>query len=140
MLSSVSTAAANGGNSSAEVLLTALSSPKGLAVDADRNLVVAQGAFGPPGPVLNYVLRGPDAGTVFEVTDPFTIVDVAISPKDGTGWAIGTADDHGQVYLFHQLADGTIVTVLNITAYQVGDPDPVDQDDPPNPTNRTRTV
>ena len=35
LLSSVSIASANGGNSSAEVLLTDLSSPKGLGVNAE---------------------------------------------------------------------------------------------------------
>jgi hypothetical protein len=38
------------------------------------------------------------------------------------------------VYLFHQLADGMIVDVLNIAVYQATDPDPIDHDDPPNPT------
>ena len=37
---------------SARVLASDLSSPKGLAVNHDKGLVVAQGAFGPPGPVL----------------------------------------------------------------------------------------
>ena len=36
----------------ARVLASDLSSPKGLAVSNDKDLVVAQGAFGPPGPVL----------------------------------------------------------------------------------------
>ena len=34
----------------------------------------------------------------------------------------------------HQLSDGSIVDVLDIPGYQAGDPDPVDHDDPPNPT------
>ena len=96
LLSSVSTAIAGGGHgdhdhdghSSAKVLQSDLSSPKGLAVNADRNLVIGQGAFGPPGPVLEFFLHGPNRGTSAPLTDPFNIVDVAISPKDGTGWAI----------------------------------------------------
>ncbi len=120
--------------SSAKVLLTDLASPKGLAVNQDRNLVVAQGAFADPtlppaGPVLVLDIHGRDKGTVTPVTDPANIVDVAISPKDGTGWAIA-----GDGTLFHQLLDGSIVPVGNIPEYQAGDPDPVDQDRPANPT------
>ena len=69
-----------------DVLLDGLNSPKGLAFGEDGNLVVAQGAFGPPDPVLVYVLRGRDRGDVFPVTGPATLTDVAISPLDGTGW------------------------------------------------------
>ncbi len=138
ILSSATVAGAHGNfhghnRSSAKELLTGLSSPKGLAVNADRNLVLAQGAFSAPGPVLEFDIHRPGWGTVTEVTEPFALTDVAISPKDGTGWAIGGPDDLGEVHLFHQLDDGTIVDVLNITAYQAGDPDPVDHDDPPNP-------
>ena len=118
--------------SSAELLLADLSSPKGLAVNGDRDLVVAQGAFADPtitepAPVLVYDLHGRNRGTVTPVTDPVNLVDVAISPKDGTGWGITQTGD-----LLHQLEDGTVVTVANIPAYQAGDPDPVDRDIPPN--------
>ena len=131
-LSSVSTAAADGGNGergSVKLLLGDLSSPKGLAVNAQRDLVIAQGAFGAPGPILVFYLHGPNKGTAVPITDPFNIIDVAVSPLDGTGWAIG--DGH----LFHRLADGTIVDVISIVDYQAGDPDPVDHDDPPDPTD-----
>jgi hypothetical protein len=140
VLSSVTTAAAHGGgkggdhHDSVKVLLGELSSPKGLGVTAEKDLVVAQGAFGAPGPVLVFDLQGPDRGTVTPVTDPVGLVDVAISPLDGTGWGIGAVDDTGEVHLLHQLADGTIVDVLNVATYQATDPDPVDRDDPPNPT------
>ena len=119
----------DGHDSSAKVLLTDLSSPKGLGVNGDKNLVVAQGAFGAPGPVLVFALRGPGKGTAEAITDAFGLVDIAISPKDDTGWAIG-----GDTHLYHQLADGTIDDVLDIPGYQLTDPDPVDHDDPPNPT------
>ena len=114
--------------SSLRVLLSDLSSPKGLAINGAGDLVIAQGAFGPPGPVLVVPVRGPNKGIPTPVTDPFNLTDVANSPSDGTGWAIA-----GDMHLYHQLSDGTIVDVLNIPEYQVGDPDPVDQDDPPNP-------
>jgi hypothetical protein len=123
--------------SSAEVLLEGLASPKGIAVNLDRDLVVAQGAFSdpadptapPPAPVFVYDTKGRNKGTVTPVTDPVNLTDVAISPKDGTGWGIA-----GDGSLLHQLEDGTVVTVANIPEYQAGDPDPVDRDtDPPNP-------
>ena len=120
------------GRQSVKVLLRDLNSPKGLALDAEKDLVIGQGAFGPPGPVLVYLMHGPDKGTVVEVTDPVNLTDVAVSPKDGTGWGIGP-DENDEGHLFHQLADGTVVDVLNIADYQAGDPDPVDHDDPPNP-------
>ena len=125
----------HGGGSSVTVLLTDLISPKGLSVNAARDVVVAQGGFSDPsdpngaGPVLLFHTRGPAKGTADAITDPFELVDIAISPVDDTGWALGT-DQH----LYHQLADGTIVDVLDIPAYQATDPDPVDHDDPPNPT------
>lgn len=112
-----------------KVLLDGLNSPKGLALNTERNLVVGQGAFGPPSPALLYILHGPDRGNAFEVTAPANLIDVAISPLDGTGWGIGNG------LLLHQLADGTVVTVLDIGAYQAGDPDPVDQDGDPGESN-----
>jgi hypothetical protein len=118
--------------STAEVLLTDLVSPKGLDVNQDRDLVIAQGAFAPPeaaAPVLVYDTHGRDKGTVTPVTDPANLVDVAISPKDDTGWAI--AQDGT---LLHQLADGTVVAVASIPTYQLTDPDPVDQDVPSDPS------
>ncbi len=135
-------AVASGGggdrHDSVRVLLDDLSSPKGLAANRSGNLVVGQGAFGPPGPVVEYVLRGRWRGAVNPLTEPFALVDVAISPIDDTGWAIAFVPDEddpeaGSSHLFHQLADGTIVDVLDITAYQATDPDPVDHDVPPNP-------
>lgn len=59
---------------------------------------------------------------------------MAISPLDDTGWAI-SFDEFGEGHLYHQLADGTIVDVLNITEYQAGDPDPVDVEDNPTESN-----
>ena len=54
---------------------------------------------------------------------------MAISPRDGTGWALG-----GDQVLYHRLRDGTNKPVLNIADYQMKDPDPVDIDqDPPDP-------
>jgi hypothetical protein len=111
------------------VLLSDLSSPKGLSINDAGELVIAQGAFGPPGPVLVLPVRGPNRGVPTPITDPFSLTDIAISPIDGTGWAIA-----GDAHLYHQLGDGTIVDVLDIPGYQAGDPDPVDHDDPPNPT------
>lgn len=119
----------------AHVLAEELSSPKGLAVNLAGDPVVAQGAFGAPGPVLVYPLRGRGRGTPFPVTDPVNLVDVAVSPLDDTGWAIGMAPvgDDVHAVLYHQLADGTVEMPLDITAYQATDLDPYDQDVPPAP-------
>jgi DNA-binding beta-propeller fold protein YncE len=111
-------------------LITDLSSPKGVAVLPNGDPVVAQGAFGPPGPVLVLPLTGPGRGVPVEVTEPFGLVDVAISPLDGLGWGLGS----DQV-LYHELADGTIEAVLDVAAYQATDPDPVDQEGIPTESN-----
>ena len=118
--------------STAKPLLTDLNSPKGIDIAPDGAIIIAQGAFSDPpgGPVLRYDRTAPKRRRVTEVTDPFNLIDVAISPLDGTGWAIAA-----DLVLYHQLADGTIVPVLDITAYQSTDPDPVDQDDFPEETN-----
>lgn len=126
-----SAASAHGGghgHGKVRVLAEGLSSPKGLATNADGDPVVAQGAFGPPGPVLIFPQHGPDRGQAIPATDAVNLTDVAVSPKDDTGWGIGPGELEEHVYLYHQLADGTIVTVLDITAYQATDPDPFDQD------------
>ncbi|MET0147339.1 MAG: ScyD/ScyE family protein [Ilumatobacteraceae bacterium] len=112
-------------------MATDLIGPKGLALDLAGNPVIAQGFSMDPtvvGPVLVYAVKGKDRGTLTPVTDDFQLADVAISPLDGTGWAIAT-----DLVLYHQLEDGTIEPVLDLAAYQAGDPDPVDQDDPPFP-------
>ena len=119
--------------SSAKPLLTEfegapLSSPKGIDIAPDGNIIIAQGAFGPPGPVLAYDRTAPHRSRVTAVTEPFNLTDVAISPLDGTGWALGGTS------LFHQLADGTIEE-FDIAGYQAGDIDPVDQDNFPEESN-----
>jgi hypothetical protein len=138
VLSSVSTADAHGNGdgdggghghrSKIKVILEGLSSPKGLAVNGEGDAVVGQGAFGAPGPVLRVDVHGRHKGTTTPVTDPTNVVDVAANVRDGSGWAIGT-----DLHLYHRLADGTIVDVLDIPGYQATDPDPVDNDMPPNP-------
>ena len=142
-ISTAPSASAHGGghgSNKVRVLADGLSSPKGIATNGDGDPVVAQGAFGPPGPVLIFPQHGPDKGDAIPATDPVNLTDVAISPKDDTGWGIGPGEIAEHVYLYHQLADGTIETVLDITAYQVTDPDPFDQDDPRSPRSPTPTA
>ena len=91
-----------------DVLLDGLNSQKGLAMGPEGNLVVAQGAFGPPDPVLVYVLRGRDRGAMSEVSEPATFTNVAISPLDGTAWALAGP------FLVHQLADGSVTAIQDI--------------------------
>jgi DNA-binding beta-propeller fold protein YncE len=127
------TATAHGGGHGVKVLYEGLSSPKGLAT-AWGSPVVAQGAFGPPGPVLVFPQFGRDRGEAIPITDPASLIDIAVSPKDGTGWGIGPGElDHA--WLFHRLHDGTIDPVFDITAYQATDPDPHDQEGIPDESN-----
>jgi hypothetical protein len=77
---------------------------------------------------LVYDRTAPKRRRVTAITEPFSLTDVAVSPLDGSGWALAGAS------LFHQLADGTLEE-FDIAAYQNGDPDPVDQDDFPEETN-----
>jgi hypothetical protein len=119
------------------VLDDQLSSPKGITIAPNGDPVVGQGAFGAPGPVLDYVLHGRHRGTTVPLTDPLRFADVAAAP-DGTGWALGAGSAEegvpGDTWLYHRAADGTISQVVDIAAYQATDPDPEDQDDPPFPT------
>jgi hypothetical protein len=111
------------------VLLSGLSSPKGLALASDGNLVIGQGAFGPPAPVLIYLLKGPDRGDTIDVTEPENVTDVAEGP-DGSGWAIG-----GDRVLYRQELGGNVEPVLDIAAYHATDPDPFDQEGAPTESN-----
>jgi hypothetical protein len=115
---------------SIDVLLSGLSSPKGLSL-SPFGLVIGQGTFGPPGPVLEYTLHGPNHGQTAELTGPENVVDVATG-ADGSGWAIG-----GDQNLYRKAPgpDGAVSVVLNIPEYQQADPDPYDQDGDPSETN-----
>jgi hypothetical protein len=104
------------------VLAEGLSSPKGLGLADSWDPVVVQGAFGAPGPVLQYLRTGPSRGSTIEVSPTNALVDVAISP-DGAGWGLGS-----DRVLYLQDESGVITPVLDIAAYQAADPDPYDQD------------
>jgi hypothetical protein len=112
-----------------DVLLSGLSSPKALAPSLDGNLLLGQGAFGPPGPVLLYIVKGPHRGDTIELTDPVNVMDIVESP-DGSTWAIG-----GDGVLYRQEVGGDIEAVLDIHAYQSEDPDPFDQEGNPTESN-----
>jgi hypothetical protein len=109
------------------IVLEGLNSPKALAQNDDGDLVIGQGAFGPPGPALVYNW---ESGAVEEVSDPINVVDLAFSPKTGDAWFIG-----GDLWLYRVGPDGLPEQVFNIADYQVGDPDPDDQDDFPEESN-----
>ena len=101
-----------------QVLLKDLSSTKGIAIASNNSVAIGQGAYGPPGPALEYFFKGPKKGTATPLTDPVNIVDIAMTP-DGAGWAIG-----GDHVLYRQAPGGSIHAVLDIAAYQAADPDP----------------
>jgi hypothetical protein len=130
LLTTMTSASAHPRRPSARVLETGLSSPKGLGITDHGDLVIGQGAFGAPGPVLVHLTHGRDRGDSVPVTEPLNLVDVAVSPHDGTGWGIG-----GDQVLYHQRPDGTIDPVLDIAAYQATDPDPADQEGNPTESN-----
>jgi hypothetical protein len=130
MLSVMSGAAPAWARGKVEVLLSGLSSPKGVTIDIDGGPIVSQGAFGPPGPVVKYVLRGRDHGDTIDITDPTNVIDVAVAPDD-SAWAIG-----GDGILYRAAPERTAIdAVLDIRAYQAEDPDPVDQDAFPEESN-----
>jgi hypothetical protein len=110
--------AADGSRGRATVLLKDLNSPKGIALDSSKSVVIGQGAYGPPGAAFQYVFKGSNKGQVTTLVDNVGITDVAIT-RDGAGWAIGTDQ-----ILYRQAPDGTISPVLDIKAYQAADLDP----------------
>lgn len=112
-----------------EVLLDDLSSPKGISLAPGGDPVVSQGAFGAPGPVVQFLRTGKAAGTAAPVTDPLSLVDVAVA-ANGQGWGLGS----DQV-LYLRSTDGTVEPVLDIAGYQSTDPDPFDTEDLPTESN-----
>jgi hypothetical protein len=128
IISSLVAAAPAAARGHLDVLLDGLSSPKAV-IAANQSVYVGQGWAGAPGPVLQYLLTGPDRGTATELTPPLNINDITGTPDDAA-WAIGT--DH----MLYRQASPTdpIKAVLDIQDYQNKDPDPVDKDFPLNPT------
>ena len=112
-----------------DVLLDGLSSPKGITASGNA-LFIGQGWVSAPAPVLQYQLSGRGKGTVEEITDPLNLADIAAA-ADGAGWAIG-----GDLVLYRQAElGGSVEPILDIAAYQEGDPDPDDQDNFPEESN-----
>ena len=127
-------ASAHGGGHGVQVLYEGLSSPKGLATTWGSP-VVAQGAFGPPGPVLVFPQFGRDRGEAIPITEPDEPDRHRHQPegRHRLGHRPRRAGRH--VWLFHRLHDGTIDPVFDITAYQATDPDPHDQEGIPDESN-----
>ena len=116
-----------------EQLLTDLSSPKGVDIGA-AGPVVSQGAFGAPGPVLEYVTKGKHKGTANERIGFAPARDVAVVDGDET-WVLmplGPEED-AHVGAVHLSPGGMVVA--DITAYQETDPDPFDLEDLPTESN-----
>lgn len=101
----------------AQVLLEGLSSPKGLAIGPYKKVAVSQGAFGAPGPVL-LVSQYRNKVRTTPLTGPLNLMDIVFTP-DGAGWGIGS-----DMVLYRQKPGGTPKPILDIKAYQAGDPDP----------------
>ena len=118
-LAAASPAAADGSRGRATVILDGLSSPQALALLGRNSIAIGAGAYGPPGPALEYVFRGANKGTVRTILDNVSVVDGAITP-DGAMWAIGT----DQVLYRVTPGGGSIDPILDIKAYQAADLDP----------------
>lgn len=129
LLITAAPAAADGNkHGRAQVLLDGLSSPKALAIGS-KSVVVGQGAFGPPGPVLEYVFKGSKKGTSTPVTGPLNVTDIAKTP-DRAWWAIG-----GDGVIYRMAPGGAMTPILDMAVYQASDPDPNNLADDPAETN-----
>lgn len=130
VIASMSMPLAASADPSVKVLLDELSSPKGLALTLQGDLLVAQGAFGPPAPVIAYILHGRHKGETIELTEPENLVDIATG-ADGSVWAIGS----DRVLYRRDPGTGEVDAVLDIPAYQAEDPDPFDVENNPTESN-----
>ena len=67
------------------MLVSGLSSPKGLSISPTQDVVVSQGAFGAPGSVVQHLIRGKYKGWTFPITRRLNVIDVATA-ADRSGW------------------------------------------------------
>ncbi|MFY9586050.1 MAG: ScyD/ScyE family protein [Actinomycetota bacterium] len=126
MLAGLVAPSAASASGSIKVLLSGLNSPKALTLAGPNGLVVGQGAFGAPGPVLEYNRKTRQATPL---TPPVNVVDL-ITTDDGGAWALAEGGD-----LIRHSPEGTDTVVVNIPEYQETDPDPYDQEDAPTESN-----
>lgn len=118
-----------GGGGSAKVLLDGLNSPKGLDSFFGQP-IVAQGAFGPPGPVIAHTRSPWHKPKTVELSDPISLVDVAVA-YDGSLWGLGNDQKLYRKRAFSR----TFSPVADIAAYQATDPDPFNAGDDPAESN-----
>ncbi len=86
-LAAAGPASADGDGPVLKVLLEGLSSPKGLTLSPTADPIVGQGAFGPPGPVLQQETKGHFKGVTLPLTETLGVVDLA-QPTDRSGWGL----------------------------------------------------
>lgn len=110
--------------SRAIVLVEGLSSPKGLTAGFGVVPVVAQGAFGPPGPIVAALGQ-----RTFPLSDPVGAVDVAYA-RDGSLWVL---ESNG--VLSRLTWHGGLQQVADLIAYQAVDIDPDTTDGNPTESN-----
>lgn len=112
-----------------DVLRDGLNSPKGLDSFLGQP-IVAQGAFGPPGPVLVDIRLPGGRPVTRELSRPISLVDVAVAP-DGSLWGLGS-----DLKLHRKGAlQRTFAPVADIAAHQQTDPDPFNVSDDPTESN-----
>jgi hypothetical protein len=104
------------------VVLEGLQSPGGLAVDKSGALIIGQTANWTVGDqILKVPLTGPNRLQPTPVAEGVVPNDVAINPTNGRLW-IAAGEQ-----VMRQRVDGSFATVIDMGAYQDGDPDPVAQ-------------
>jgi hypothetical protein len=102
--------------------LDKLDTPTGLAVDKSGALIIGQTGYpfsDPSSSIVRVPLVGPQRLQSIPRADRPFPVDVAVNPVNGRLWI--TAG----VQVMRQRVDGSFATVIDMGAYQDGDPDPV---------------
>ena len=92
-------------------LLTGLNSPKGVALLGRTSSSARARSDLRSGAAVHH--ERPRPGHYVPGQRTVTLIDVAISPVDGTGWGI-VGDEDGGFIVVHQLADGSVVEVLDM--------------------------
>ncbi len=109
-----------------QVIQEGLSSPKGLTAYPGPAPIIAQGAFGPPGPVLLSIRPG----ETLPLTDASSLVDVVLG-ADHSLWGL----ESGTGQLYRSTHYPTWTHVADIPAYQATDPDLDDNEGNPTESN-----
>ena len=134
LVGSASPAPSSGVAQRPEVLVSGLSSPKGLSISPAQDPIVAQGTFGAPGPVVQHRFRAKYKGLTLPITEPLEVVDVAVT-ADRSGWGLIQGADPVAHLEHRDVSTGEADLQLDIGAYQAAHPDPSDLEGDPGESN-----